>query len=261
MSPHFSRSSTGSELYAKYYRGVVYVDVELPNGDRSIGSAFHVGENTWITAAHVVRGNRVVEIGTTESWEGKQWVDRLERLETHDGAGFRMPYRRFSLVSGPFYHPDPAVDVAAMRLAGPDDCPTLPLGGYLDDWLNDTFVLSSGILLGYPPVPFSKRPNLLACRAEVNAIVDRYNCKHPFFIASAMARGGFSGGPFISEMDFVLGMMSDSAVADQSAAELGFLSAISVEPIYDCLAHHRMLPACQLQGFGPSHPWEDKAEI
>jgi hypothetical protein len=53
-------------LYAQNASSVAYVDVELPNGSRSIGSAFHLGEGVFVTARHVVEGNRIVEVCATE---------------------------------------------------------------------------------------------------------------------------------------------------------------------------------------------------
>jgi hypothetical protein len=46
---------------------MAYVDVKLLNGDRSLGSAFHVGEGVFVTARHVVENSSIVEVRITES--------------------------------------------------------------------------------------------------------------------------------------------------------------------------------------------------
>jgi pyrimidine deaminase RibD-like protein len=53
-------------LFEEYAAAVAYVAVETADGDEHMGSAFHAGENIWITARHVVEGNKILEIGTTE---------------------------------------------------------------------------------------------------------------------------------------------------------------------------------------------------
>ena len=59
-------SSTARRLYADRAHALAYVDVEKPNGDRNIGSAFHVGEGVFVTARHIVEGNKIVEVKITE---------------------------------------------------------------------------------------------------------------------------------------------------------------------------------------------------
>ncbi|MGX1118000.1 hypothetical protein RKD37_003363 [Streptomyces ambofaciens] len=46
---------------------MAYVEVESPNGDLGIGSAFHVGDGVFLTARHVVEDKRITEICMTES--------------------------------------------------------------------------------------------------------------------------------------------------------------------------------------------------
>src|SRR5205085_10330938 len=123
------------------------------------------------------------------------------------GRFTRIPASDGKVRWGPHFHPEPAVKVAALTIEG-IDAPTIPLGTHLDDWLNDqAFVLRQVLLMGYPPVPLSKRPVLIAASAEVNAVVDPYiNNSHPHFILSSMPRGGFSGGPCLVEWDFALGL-------------------------------------------------------
>lgn len=235
------------QLYEHYSAAVVYVNVRLPNGAESIGAAFHVGENVFLTARHVVDGNEIIEVANTI----QQCIpDDVGNVIIHGKEGkYRSIFPgKGKLLKGPFFHPDDSVDVAAIIVEG-IECPIIPLGSHLDDWLNDEdFILRKVVILGYPPVPLSREPVLVASRAEVNAVIDKYVGPHPHFIVSAMARGGFSGGPCLVEWDFALGLVTES-LGDGSVAELGFMSVISVEPLYVCLSHHGILPKAQSEGW------------
>ena len=221
-------------FFEKYAAGVVYVEVELPDGNPGIGSAFHVGEGVFVTARHVVEGCKIVSIAATERTTEPDPTTKGARKIVHIGG-------EATKWSGPFLHPDANVDVAALVVEGLD-CPTLELGGHLDDWVGSEFVLSSVLLMGYPPVPHTKEPILVVVSGEVNAVVDLYSCPNARFVVSQMARGGFSGGPAISGYGFVLGVVTDSLVEGDQSAELGFCSVIAVEPILDCLHHHKIMP-------------------
>lgn len=254
-------ASRARDLFYKYRAAVAYVAVETPAGDESIGTAFHVGDNIWVTARHVVEGNRVLEIATTGTSIGEytQTVRRNEGIL--DGDWFSMPgfYR---LVGEPMLHPEEGVDVAALRLDGPlmsredprpwpdprgsrPPTPVVQLGGWLDDWLGDELMLEPVLIMGYPPIPFGRGPLLVAATAEVNTVVDKRQERHPHFIVSAMARGGFSGSLAITEFEATLGVATESLVMDVQPPQLGFFAVLSVEPVLACLSHHGVLPSAQ----------------
>ena len=86
----------------------------------------------------------------------------------------------------------------------------IPLGSHLDDWIGDEFVLSRVVAFGYPKIPLSKEYVLVAVQGEIDAVIDKYSCPHPYFVISSIARGDFSGGPVISEYDFLLGVLTES---------------------------------------------------
>lgn len=240
-------------LYSKYSGVMAYVSVAAPDGTPEIGSAFHVGEGVFVTARHVVENMRICEVAMTESTDVRlEGADAVNaRIFIHDGPD-KHPVHRvdngvLQVSVGPFFHPDPNVDVAAFQVANIDvRTPYVQIGGHLDDWLGSSdFVLSEGIILGYPPIPLTNAPHLVAARAEVNAQVDLRSAKHVHFILSAMPRGGFSGGLAVTENEFALGVVTCSLLSDNKESELGFFTVLSVEPIYTCLAAHKMLPACQ----------------
>jgi hypothetical protein len=251
MDSKYARS-----LFDTYAGAVAFVAVESPDGTAGIGTAFHVGEGVFVTARHVVDGNTIVELATTHGSSTDLVGDAAIGARTfrHDSDGTEHPIydcrpRALSVKDGPFFHKDPTVDVAVFRVESVDPyMPWIPLGGHLDDWVGaNDFILSEAIVLGYPPISQTTEPILVAARAEVNASVDLRTAPHVHFILSATPRGGFSGGPAILEGEAVLGMVTDSLTENYKPSELGFFAVVSVEPIYVCLAAHKMLPLCQAE--------------
>jgi len=53
------------DLFYKYAAAVAYVAVEMSAGDQQVGTAFHVGDNIWVTARHIVERNKILAIATT----------------------------------------------------------------------------------------------------------------------------------------------------------------------------------------------------
>jgi hypothetical protein len=247
------------ELFRKYSPGMAYVAVQAFDGSHSIGSAFHIGEGVFITARHVVENKQVLEVRPTSPVYLP--ISRVLKVPGVPPEQVQAEYVKFlgeepqspvynhslSLVSEPVFHHDHRVDVGAFRVELPESgLPYLPLGSHLDDWFHDIqFVLSEAIVMGYPPIPMTTAPYLVAARAEVNSVIHTWLHKHCRFILSSTPRGGFSGGVAISESDFVLGVVTESLVINDTPSELGFLNVLSVEPIFECLGKNKMLPACQ----------------
>jgi len=109
-------------------------------------------------------------------------------------------------------------------------------------------------VLGYPPIPLVARPTLVASVGEVNSLVDLYiGSKHPHFVISTIARGGFSGAPVLVAYNeenegggtAVLGLVTQSLTVDEQRPEQGYLAVLTVEPIYTCLERNNMLPKGQ----------------
>ncbi|WP_110513756.1 S1 family peptidase [Herpetosiphon llansteffanensis] len=219
------------DLYNQYHKAVVYIIVENSDKDQGIGTAFHIGSNVYITARHVIENKKIISIAHAHIF----------------------PWKEGKLRHPPFYHPDETADIAALIVDDLEIDVFIPLGSHLDDWINDDqFILAKILIMGYPPIPFSREPILCATEAEINAVVDRYNVKHPHFIVSAMARGGFSGGPCLIEWDFGLGLVTESLVHNDQPTELGYMAVLTVEPILVCLKHHKILPQEQIDGWGGS---------
>jgi len=226
---------------------MAYIEVVDKSGVIGIGSAFHVGGGVFITARHVLENKDISKIATTErkfylDLKGSKVLGGSDELysEYRPGEG--------KLRAGPFFHPDPLVDVAAIVVEGlkPE---SIPLGGMFDDMIMDSdFILTEAIVMGYPRIPFSKTPVIVAARAEVNAIIDKYNGPNVHFIVSSVARGGFSGGVCLHQWGMPLGLVTESLNRNNLEPELGYMAVLSVEPIYECLYHHKICPEAQNMG-------------
>lgn len=244
-------------LFIQYVSAVAYVAVERPDGSQRIGTATHVGDGVYVTARHVIEGNRIIEIVSTE----RTFVRLPEGADTqefiNDGTrqwpAHSVYNDHMTVARGPYFHPSEKVDLAAFVVDGADPLtPWVPLGSHLDDWIGGTdLVLTEVVVMGYPPIPMTRRPYLVATRAEINAQVDYYDTPHVHWIVSTPARGGFSGSMVIDERGIGLGVVNRSVVADGGPEELGFMSATSVEPVFVLLAEAKILPPCQSDG------WED----
>ncbi len=149
-----------------------------------------------------------------------------------------------ALAGEPVMHEDPGIDVAAFRLDGIDpNTPWLELGGHYDDWINnEQWLLTRGIVFGYPPIPTSKNVTLVVDRVSVNAVVDTYRDRYVRFVVSGVPRGGFSGGPVWHEWNFVLGMITESLEYQGHRPDMGYLTVLSVESLRECLEQHGLMP-------------------
>lgn len=240
---------------------MAYVAVRDDDGTEGIGTAFHVGDDLYVTCRHVIEGKSILEIHRTEPVPvpfrqrfpnyPEDGLKQLTHILGHEPTHPVFPGVQ-TILEGPFYHPDLTVDLAAIKLTSDlVSTSSVNLGSRLDDrtfpW---HWTLSEAVILGYPPIPFTAGPNLVAVRAEINALVQLRGSHQLHFILSAMPRGGFSGGLVISEYGFALGIVSQSLISDHSSAELGFFSVMSVEDVFVCLAHHKILPEIQKADWG-----------
>lgn len=213
-----------------------------------------------MTARHVVEKKTICEIKITDpvAISTKEFYPLIsdKKAQEYDqtvgeilGTTPKFIHYQSSLAiaAGSFYHPDPSVDVAVFQVKSVHpETGVVPLETHLDDWINRfDFQLSEAIVLGYPPIPLSLEPPIVATRAEINATLDLRLSTSVHFILSAIPRGGFSGSLALSEYDFALGIVTQSLVRNHQQEESGFFAVLSIEPIYQCLSHNRLLPAIQ----------------
>lgn len=253
------------KLYAEHAHAIAYVDVETVGGERSIGSAFHIGEGVFVTARHVVDNCRIIEVKMTEPVpvSSREYIRDIlkvdvtdDYIEKHDEilgdvVGhpplFKYFLKPLEIVAGPFFAAEPEFDVAVFRVRKIHDAAGIvKLGIHWDDWVyRGLWHLSDAIILGYPPVPMVNHPVLVAARAEIHTFVVPRHAPTVHFILSATPRGGFSGGVAIHEGGEALGVISSSFNMNNEPEQLGFFAVLSVEAIHKCLEHNNMYPKIQ----------------
>jgi S1-C subfamily serine protease len=214
---------------------MVRITIETAGRGLATGSGFHIGNGLIVTARHVLDRGTVKEI-------------------VSQYAGQRVNIRQIH------FHKDPRIDLAVAqtnldlsqylekvtfakddrRNAAKTD--RIPLGRHLDDWIGNEFVLSRVLVMGYPRVPRWIHTGLVATPGEVNAVIDRYDTPHVHYALSYLPRGGFSGGPVISEWGYLLGVVTASLIEGDQDIELGFGVAVSVEPLLGLLSENHLRP-------------------
>ena len=238
----------GRAQFRKYKGCVASLQSRDLKGDLSVGTCFHVGDGVFVTTRHVVEGRFELKMEFDDDATSIELIQTVIPHIKAEPAGVKI-------ISGPYCHPDPQVDVACFKT----DFALkefMPLGGHLDDYLSQyEFILHRVLVLGYPPIPLTNRAALVANVGEVNAAVELYvqDQKRVHFLVSTMARGGFSGGPVLiayNELNeesgtAVLGVVTQSLVANYAPAESGHMAVLSVDPIYECLEAASLLPQCQ----------------
>ena len=231
--------------FGEFRRCIAYLETVDKKGDIGIGTAFHVGDGVFVTARHVVEGRTIREIGFDD-------IDVVTALSIRSTPLNEHWVARTSVIDGPHFHQDSTVDVACFRANYTPD-KFVQLGGHLDDLMTQyEFVLYRTLVIGYPPIPLTGRPVLVASCGEVNAQIEKRTGRHPHFIISTIARGGFSGAPVLVAYDednpsggtALLGLVTES-LTDGRDIELGYMAVLTIEPIYDCLKQHGLLPAYQ----------------
>ena len=224
------------------------------DGLPGIGTAFHIGDGVYLTARHVLENTSlqaVVPISFGNLFEEDLKVPKPTNAQIVIDGQFlpvwSIEHEDELKFEGPFFHPDERIDVAAFRLVGLDpNTPHLLLGGHYDDWIRDPdWLLSKGTAFGFPPIPFTTDPTLVAASVEVNAVIDTWLDRYVRFVVSGPPRGGFSGGPVVHEWGFVLGMTIQS-LEQMHNDEGGFFTVLSIEALRECLDHHNMTPDYQV---------------
>lgn len=211
------------ETYLRAAGAVAFVGIIDSDGHESIGSAFHIGDGIFVTARHVIDGVTITEIATTKSAHLNEEAD-----------GRVSAPRRFELVDGPFFGPD-QLDVAVFRVdLGGVPLPAIKVSQHTDFGLGESdLILVDVLIIGYPPIPFTTVASQVVMLGQINSIVRVRHSSALHFIASAMARGGFSGGVALDQSGTALGLVTESLGKGEIPAELGFMSLLSIEPAVD----------------------------
>ncbi len=260
MNSHEAR-----KLYAEHASALAYIDVERENGDRAIGSAFHVGEGVFVTARHVVENCKIIEVKIPEpvAVSSQEFFRDILKVEVTDeyireydeklgeamgqSPLFKHYLKPMEIVVGPQFAEDPIFDVAVFQVRQIHPAVGIvKLGVHWDDWVyRDLWHLSDAIVLGFPPVPMVNEPIIVAARAEINTFVVPRHASAVHFILSATPRGGFSGGVAIHESGDALGVITSSFNMNGESEQLGFFAVLSIEAIVKCLKHNGLYPQLQ----------------
>jgi hypothetical protein len=251
------------ELYLRYGCCMAYIAIEK-DGHENVGSAFHVGDGIFVTARHVVDGHRIKEMRVTDAdlfYQSDLYPKETGGSYTVTASSPRIcedPRGYVEVVGAPLFHPNPDIDIAALRVSGIKiGAHYVPLGGHLDDWVGTgEFELSEALVLGYPPVPFTREPVLIAVGCQINAVVDldMGPKRQMHFILSAVPRGGFSGGLAFSQWGFALGVITQSLLNQAGPPELGYFTTTSIEAVYECLTRNHALPDAQMRCLTDDRP-------
>ncbi|MBB1480255.1 trypsin-like peptidase domain-containing protein [Pseudoalteromonas sp. SG41-2] len=208
---------------------IAFVSVEdEETQDCGIGTAFHVGDGIFVTAKHVVQGKRITEVATTKRII-KKYENDNHKVETKD---YLQP-QKLKIIDGPRYSIDGSIDVAVFKVDIEGIfLPKLTFDSHTKHDIDDSsFLLDDVLTIGYPPIPFTIVPIQVASLGQVNAVVDVWHSKHPHFIVSSMARGGYSGGPTLCENGKVIGIVTESLVQNDNQTESGFMSVLCAEAV------------------------------
>jgi hypothetical protein len=114
---HDVEKQSAKELYTKYSAGILPVVVRDENGDLGIGSAFHVGSGSFVTARHVVEGKTDCNV------EIDSFRHHLPLQET---AHFQESDRFELIAVKPRFHPDSDIDVTVFSIPSLSDLPRIP---------------------------------------------------------------------------------------------------------------------------------------
>ena len=225
---------------ADVHSAVMHVEVkDNESGDLSIGTCFHLGNGLFVTARHVVAGKTVQKIGRHDL-----------SLKTSEDGGRSTTYGPFTYSRNTQvdFHPDPAVDVALIRLTEhvrPKNIyPWLLLNPDVDRLSEGEVIGEPVFVLGYPRIPCAIDPNIVLLRGEIAAVFEHLHVKRRHLVISGMARGGFSGGPVLlgegQRVGLVIGVIVESVCESASTEgktpeQLGFLAALSTRAIIEAL--------------------------
>ena len=173
-----------THIYDSFKTSVIPIVGFNAKGDEDNGTAYYIGNNCFVTAAHCVKG-----------------LEKFNLIK-QDGSSYVLKEVWYPLGQN--------TDDYDLAIVVVDEKPTCP-----SFWLGDPFVLGEVLTLGYPPIP-GINPLLTAENASVAAYrkavvgqvvadANTYFNHLDYFLISARVKGGNSGGPVINNEGKVIG--------------------------------------------------------
>lgn len=196
-----------------FLQSVLPIDCVKQNGDGDIGTAFYIGENRFVTAAHCVKDlkgfNLLFPDGSPIELD-EVWLAKGQDVDSYD--------------------------LAVITVKGEMKIPAFTLG--------QPSVLDDVLVMGYPPIT-----GFNAIQTSETATVGAYQKSSTgqvvgggkpyreqldFFLINARVKGGNSGGPVINNGGQVIGVVVRLPFDSQSASD---------SPRYDLMGYGVCLPA------------------
>src|SRR5215213_2630676 len=146
-----------SKIYLKTKPCIVKIIIRNADGDLDVGTGFHIGDGLVVTARHVLRhmindeerDNEVVSIERELDNEPLQ----IDQIYVHADNRVDLAILETDFNTKPF--PQRVVNSRSSRM------PFLKIAWTLDEWLDDDFILSKVLIMGYPGIPQSTGPFLV----------------------------------------------------------------------------------------------------
>lgn len=224
--------------FEKFKESVIPIEGVKSNGDHDIGTAFYIGENMFVTAAHCVTGLEKFKLLINDS------PIRLNEvwLSAKDNPGI--------------------YDIAIIVAQAPNLRPFQ---------LSNPNILDNVLLMGYPPIP-GMNPILISEKASISTDLQRliqktakgqivsedatsYMSPMDYFIINARVKGGNSGSPVINECGKVVGMVFEIPFDNKGGSEggrydiMGFGICFPSKYIHELQNTHSTIALKEYQGY------------
>lgn len=191
-------------VFEAFKESVVPIECIKSNGDYDLGTAFYIGNNMFVTAAHC--------------------VTKLEKFRLLIGNN---PIKLKEVWLSTKDNPD-IYDLAIIIAEAPEIRPFQ---------LDKPNVLDNVLLMGYPPIP-GMNPVLISEKASIGTDLQRliektaigqiaaepassYFSPMDYFIINARVKGGNSGSPVINEYGKVVGMVFEIPFDSKGGSDSG----------------------------------------
>jgi len=210
-------------FYTEYKFCVVRITVSDEKEDLHNGTGFHIGEGVIVTAKHVLEKYKLKEI--VGHFEDREYNLKDIVYPDDKNLDLALLITDFTLADymSKKYKMPPMIPKSIKKHD------SIPLSWYLTDKVGKEIELMKVLVFGYPKVPFSAKSDLIVTTGEVNAFIKKYGEVAPYFIISIPPRGGYSGGPVISESGHVFGIMTESLYEKDKGHESGFFAVTPVD--------------------------------